>query len=118
MEYLRIFVELLGCFDVGNYIPWLAWVNRFNGLDSKVEKAVKQIDGFLEGVIEEHINKRKGEAESDYTSEARCQDFVDILIEINEEKTMGFALERDAMKAIILVNFSLHLFVLVVNLWD
>ncbi|XP_071938434.1 norfluorocurarine oxidase isoform X4 [Coffea arabica] len=67
---------------------------------------VKQIDGFLEGVIEEHMNKRKGKAESHSTSEARCQDFVDILIEINEEKTMGFALERDAMKAIILDVFS------------
>ncbi|XP_027120267.1 norfluorocurarine oxidase-like [Coffea arabica] len=106
MEYLRIFVELLGCFDVGNYIPWLAWVNRFNGLDSKMEKAVKQIDGFLEGVIEEHINKRKGEAESDYTSEARCQDFVDIMIEIKRANTIGFALDRDAMKAIILDVFG------------
>ncbi|XP_027117188.2 norfluorocurarine oxidase isoform X2 [Coffea arabica] len=106
IENLKVFGELLGIFDVGNYIPSLAWVNRFNGLDSKVKKTVKQIDGFLEGVIEEHMNKRKGKAESHSTSEARCQDFVDILIEINEEKTMGFALERDAMKAIILDVFS------------
>ncbi|XP_071900808.1 norfluorocurarine oxidase-like isoform X2 [Coffea arabica] len=87
----------------GNYISWLAWVNRFNGLDSKVEKSVKQIDRFLEGVIEEHIKKGKGEAESDCTTVARCQDFVDNLIEIKKENTMGFALDRDAMKAIILV---------------
>nr|XP_027119443.1 cytochrome P450 71A2-like [Coffea arabica] len=106
MENLKVFGELLGIFDVGNYIPSLAWVNRFNGLDSKVKKTVKQIDGFLEGVIEEHMNKRKGKAESHSTAEARCQDFVDILIEINEEKTMGFALERDAMKAIILDVFG------------
>ncbi|CDP14648.1 unnamed protein product, partial [Coffea canephora] len=63
MENLKVFGELLGIFDVGNYIPSLAWVNRFNGLDSKVKKTVKQIDGFLEGVIEEHMNKRKGKAE-------------------------------------------------------
>lgn len=106
METLRVFVELLGFFDVGSYIPWLAWVNRFNGLDSKVEKSVKQIDGFLEGVIEEHNNKRKGEAETDYTTEERCLDFVDILIEIKKENTAGFALDRDAMKAIILDIFG------------
>ena len=104
MENLRVFVELMGVFDVGDYIPWLAWVNRFNGLDLKVEKFVKLIDEFLEGVIEEHINKRKGEAENDYSVEARCLDFVDILIEVNKESTIGFALGPDDMKAIILVN--------------
>ncbi|CDP20449.1 unnamed protein product, partial [Coffea canephora] len=106
MENLRVFVELMGVFDVGDYIPWLSWVNRFNGLDLKVEKFVKLIDEFLEGVIEEHINKRKGEAESDHSVEARCLDFVDILIEVNKENTIGFALGRDDMKAIILDVFG------------
>nr|XP_027125377.1 cytochrome P450 71A2-like [Coffea arabica] len=106
MENLRVFVELMGVFDVGDYIPWLSWVNRFNGLDLKVEKFVKLIDEFLEGVIEEHINKRKGEAENDHSVEARCLDFVDILIEVNKESTIGFALGRDDMKAIILNMFG------------
>ena len=40
MENLRVFVELMGVFAVGDYIPWLAWVNRFNGLVLHVEKFV------------------------------------------------------------------------------
>lgn len=107
MENLKEFVELLGIFDVGNYIPWLAWVNRLNGLDSRVEKLVKQLDGFLENVIDEHMNWRKVEAKIDDTPEARCSDFVDILLEVNRENLIGFALDNDAMKALILVNLSI-----------
>uniref|UniRef100_A0A2N9ISZ5 Cytochrome P450 n=1 Tax=Fagus sylvatica TaxID=28930 RepID=A0A2N9ISZ5_FAGSY len=58
-ELLREFGELLGVISVGDYIPWLVWVNRVNGLDGRAEKLAKQIDNFLERVIEEHIDCEK-----------------------------------------------------------
>lgn len=55
------FAELLGAVSVEDYIPWLAWVSRVNGLDARAEKVAKQFDDFLEGVIEEHQNcQRRG----------------------------------------------------------
>lgn len=42
--------------DLGDYIPWLAQVNRFNGLDEKVNKVAQEFDQFLDGVVEEHLN--------------------------------------------------------------
>uniref|UniRef100_A0A1U7V402 Cytochrome P450 71A3-like n=1 Tax=Nicotiana sylvestris TaxID=4096 RepID=A0A1U7V402_NICSY len=90
------FVNLLGTFNVGEYIPWLEWFNKISGLDTKVEKAAKETDTFLENVIEEHI--RKGEYRS-----GEAKDFVDVLLEIqiNGDET-GYPLQRDSLKAILL----------------
>ncbi|KAF3677423.1 Cytochrome P450 71A6 [Capsicum annuum] len=96
------FVELIGTIDVGDYIPWLEWVNKISGLDSKVEKIAKELDEFLESVIEEHISRNKKEGNS--TDETK--DFVDVLLEIQNGKETGFPLRRDSLKALILDNFS------------
>ncbi|KAK9995872.1 hypothetical protein SO802_020558 [Lithocarpus litseifolius] len=47
-KLLGEFGELLGAINLGDYIPSLAWLNRVNGLDVKVEKVAKQFDDFLE----------------------------------------------------------------------
>ena len=79
------FLKLLGTFSIGDYIPRLEWVNRITGLDTKVEKVAKDLNTFLESVIEEHISRhRKGE----YST----KDFVDVLLEIQNGKETGFLL--------------------------
>ncbi|PHU23669.1 Cytochrome P450 71A6 [Capsicum chinense] len=96
------FAELIGTIDVGDYIPWLEWVNKISGLDSKVEKIARELDEFLESVIEEHISRNKKEGNS--TDETK--DFVDVLLEIQNGKETGFPLRRDSLKALILDNFA------------
>ncbi|XP_006344494.1 cytochrome P450 71A3-like [Solanum tuberosum] len=99
---LHEFGELLGTFSIGDYIPWLEWISKINGLANKVEKVAKELDTFLESVIEEHVSrKNKGE---DSTGEAK--DFVDVLLEIQNGKETGFLLQRDSLKAIILDIFA------------
>lgn len=97
-------VELLGTFNVGDYIPWLGyWVCHFNGFESKLEKTAKEMDDFLEAVVEEHENKMmSGGVEDDQ------KDFVDVLLWIQKESMIDFPMERATIKAIILVrNFLL-----------
>ncbi|KAF3956171.1 hypothetical protein CMV_018682 [Castanea mollissima] len=96
-ELLGEFVELLGVISVGDYIPWLSWVNRVNGLDARAEKVAKQLDDFLEGVIEEHLNFKKKEVHDHVLS-----DFVDILFWIQKEKVIGFPIDRVSIKALLL----------------
>ena len=75
---LNEFGELLGTFSIGDYIPRLEWVNRITGLDTKVEKVAKDLNTFLESVIEEHVSrKNRGE-----NSTGEAKDFVDVLLEI------------------------------------
>ncbi|KAG5536995.1 hypothetical protein RHGRI_024434 [Rhododendron griersonianum] len=60
-ELLAGAVELLGVSNVGDYIPWLAWINSISGFDAKVDKVAKGMDEFLEGVVEERRNLYKRE---------------------------------------------------------
>ncbi|XP_016434677.2 cytochrome P450 71A3-like [Nicotiana tabacum] len=90
-------VKLVDASNVGEYIPWLEWFNKISGLDTKVEKAAKELDTFLESVIEEHV--RKGEY-----SAGEAKDFVDILLEIQNGDKTGYPLQRDSLKAILLAE--------------
>lgn len=73
-------MRLLGSFSVGDYIPWLYWVNRINGLDAQAERVAKAFDEFLDGVVDQHMEdqsiKIKGEDK---------KDFVDVLLDVQEE---------------------------------
>ncbi|KAM4123469.1 hypothetical protein ACJW30_01G162300 [Castanea mollissima] len=91
-------VELLGIINVGDYIPWLAWVSHANGLDAKVEKVAKQFDDFLEEVMEEHISCQKKGSDGHVISldNEEQKDLVDILLWIQRENMIGFPIERDA----------------------
>ncbi|XP_076905050.1 3-beta-hydroxylase-like [Bidens hawaiensis] len=88
-------LELLGCFSVGSYIPSLRWVDRLSGLEKKVDDVAKEFDEFLEGVIDEHVNKEESGVEG--------QDLCDILLEIQRNNV---TVERDMIKAIILDLFA------------
>ncbi|KAM3247103.1 hypothetical protein P3L10_008870 [Capsicum annuum] len=72
------FVELLGVFNIGDFMPWLAWVNRFDGLNAKVDKVAAEVSTFLEGVIEEHRETKIDDEEEE------SADFVDILLQVQK----------------------------------
>nr|POE53188.1 cytochrome p450 71a26 [Quercus suber] len=104
-ELIGEMMELLGVNNMGDYIPWLAWVNRVNGLDAKAERVAKQFDDFLEGVIEEHINSKK-KGSDDHSQENEDQkDFVDVLLWVQKENMIGFPIDRVCIKALILDTF-------------
>ncbi|XP_021749788.1 cytochrome P450 71A3-like [Chenopodium quinoa] len=50
-------VVLLGVFTVGDYIPWLSWVDRVTGLDRRVERVAQEFDESLDKLIQEHQNR-------------------------------------------------------------
>lgn len=105
---LREFLELLSGFDFGRLSPWLAWVNRVNGLDAKVERVAKEIDEFLEGVVEERLNGFKGERDDgggEVEDEGR-EDFLDILLRVSKDNISGIYIDRESIKALILVSIS------------
>ncbi|CAK9153464.1 unnamed protein product [Ilex paraguariensis] len=107
MELLGESAQLLGVFNVGDYIPWLGWMNRVNGLDAKVEKVAKGLDEFLEGIVKDHTERKKGKNDGgggDSVEEGT--DFVDILLEIQREKMTGFSIHRDTIKALIMITYQ------------
>nr|AHF22087.1 CYP71AU39 [Maesa lanceolata] len=99
-ELLGEFEELLGIFDVGDYIPWFRWVNKIRGLYGRADNVAKEFDEFLESVLEEHEGREKSGDQKEGTL-----DFVDVLLEMQKKTTPGFSIQRENIKAIILDMF-------------
>ncbi|KAK6148274.1 hypothetical protein DH2020_019186 [Rehmannia glutinosa] len=83
------FEELLGATSLGDYIPWLGWIDRVNGLDARIEKIAKQFDAFFEVVLQEHKDAKKRDDDIGGDGEL---DFVDILLQFQKENEAGSTL--------------------------
>ncbi|GMH21510.1 hypothetical protein Nepgr_023352 [Nepenthes gracilis] len=104
-EILRRYSELLGTFYFGDYIPRLAWIQRVNGFDAKVSRVAKDFDRLLEGILEEHMDRQNKQKNDDKKGDM-AKDFVDVLLEIQTDNTVGFQIDRDSIKAQILDVFG------------
>ncbi|XP_024025579.1 cytochrome P450 71A25 [Morus notabilis] len=93
--------ELLGIFNVGDYIPMLAWLSHVNGLYGRMDKVAKDFDEFLEKVVEEHK-----EHVDDLNEDRHKDNLVDILLWIQKENLLGFPIDRTCIKALILDMFA------------
>ncbi|KAH6804208.1 hypothetical protein C2S51_032455 [Perilla frutescens var. frutescens] len=91
-------VELFGTSPVGDCIPWLAWIDRVNGFDAKVERVAKLFDGFLEDVVRDHRDREKLDDDAEL-------DFVDILLQFQTENKNTSPLEDEAIKALVMDMF-------------
>ncbi|XP_051123365.1 cytochrome P450 Tp4149-like [Andrographis paniculata] len=66
---IDITLEFLSTFTVGEFIPRLSWMNRWNGFDATLDKLVKEKEELLGKRTEEYIETSCGDC-----------NFVDILI--------------------------------------
>ncbi|XP_057534640.1 cytochrome P450 736A117-like [Amaranthus tricolor] len=106
-EVMKEFNKVLAEFNVGDLIPWLGWIDRINGRDAKIDKIAQVFDEFLERVVREHedrlVERRKNK---DSDSCEQVKDIVDVLLDIQENQTLQFPIDRDCIKALILDMFS------------
>ncbi|KAM7272033.1 hypothetical protein ACFE04_031247 [Oxalis oulophora] len=100
-KLLGEFGELLSAFHVGNFIPWLAWVGRLNGIDARMDRVAKELDDFIDLVVEEHIQRLDQSRKEEHQ-----QDFVDILLWLQKENLVDIPMDRVSIKAIILDMFA------------
>ncbi|KAK1363186.1 Cytochrome P450, E-class, group I [Heracleum sosnowskyi] len=98
---LREFLELLGALSFSDFIPWLGWVDRISGLDARLDRVSKQLDEFLQGVVQQHIQLGENNIQMEHK-----EDFVDILLRIQKETTHGISIDNDSAKAILLDIYS------------
>jgi cytochrome P450 len=104
-EVFADFEELLGTVTVGQFVPWLAWVDTLMGTDGKAARTSKVMDELLERVIADHRQRRLGGGRLVGGGEDDHRDFVDVLLDVSEAgvDTGGVEFDTIAIKAIILV---------------
>ncbi|KAL4190638.1 hypothetical protein AMTRI_Chr07g25750 [Amborella trichopoda] len=99
-NFLKIvgeFTALLGVFCAGDFFPSMGWVDIVTGIRARLNKNFKDLNGFLNEVIREHLGKSVPEPTAEQQS-----DFVDILLQLKKDPGHGVPLSMENIKALIL----------------
>ncbi|CAI9099859.1 OLC1v1036741C1 [Oldenlandia corymbosa var. corymbosa] len=93
--------------NVADFIPWLGWLNRINGMESKVNRVAKEVDEYIESIVEQGVEKMMSSRSingRDCKEDKRPQNFLDILLGLQQENALGFTPDIDSIKALILLK--------------
>lgn len=110
IRILQEFSKLFGAFNVADFVPWLDFMD-IQGLNSRLVKARDSLDGFIDIIIDDHIEKRKRETgsndqETDMVDEllAFYSDDEAHVSESDQDLHNSIKLTRNNIKAIIMVS--------------
>ena len=104
---LQEFSKLFGAFNIGDFIPWLSWMDM-QGINKRLKAARGALDRFIDKIIDEHLLKPK-------VADAEDADMVDDMLAFLDDSPAGkggeggdlqgnLKLTRDNIKAIIMVR--------------
>ncbi|CAI0473190.1 unnamed protein product [Linum tenue] len=96
-EILEEAMLLNGVLDIGDSIPWLAWLD-LQGYRRRMKAVAGRIDGFLERVLDEHDLKRRGEGGGGGGGKKK-KDMVDVLLELADDPDLEVKMDRRRVKA-------------------
>jgi hypothetical protein len=102
-ELSRKAMVLLVAFCFGDFFPSLGWIDVLTGLILSMKATFRELDVFLDQVIEEHKTKKSD------GGHPNSLDFVDILLRLQKNDMPDFKLSTDNLKAILVVDLSLSL---------
>ncbi|OMO66151.1 Cytochrome P450 [Corchorus olitorius] len=91
-EMLDELFLLNGVLDIGDSIPWLSFLD-LQGYIKRMKALSKKFDRFLEHVLDEHNERRKG------VPNYVAKDMVDVLLQLADDPNLDVKLERHGVKA-------------------
>ncbi|KAI5329712.1 PREDICTED: cytochrome [Prunus dulcis] len=91
-------MEQLSAFSLGDYFPYLGWIDLLTGLILRLKATFGALDSLLDQVVEEH---KAVEIES-HQHQSFKKDFVDILLQFQKYGMDGLELTQENLKAILM----------------
>lgn len=105
---MRRVIEEAAGFGFVDLFPSLKFIHFITGKRAKLENLQKQVDEVLDNVVKEHEEKRKKAKEDGV--EVEDEDFVDVLLRIQQNENPDFKMTTTQIKALILVSkYAEHL---------
>ncbi|KAF3438690.1 hypothetical protein FNV43_RR21454 [Rhamnella rubrinervis] len=98
-ELSRQMMLLLGAFSVGDFFPGLKWIDVARGLLGRMKATFRELDEFLDQLIEEHKAFLDSSSSASGTSEANH--FMDILLRLIKDGMLDFDLTKNNIKGIL-----------------
>jgi hypothetical protein len=89
-----------GAFIVADYIPYLKWVTKLQGITASLQRLQIQVSSFIPKIIDEH---RNAPLTTNPSIHERAKDFVDVLVATRGENGIGY-LSNEAIQDIIVVS--------------
>ncbi|CAI0441022.1 unnamed protein product [Linum tenue] len=101
LPFIEQMVNTLGGFTFGDLFPSWKLLRRVVGTEKKLKELHGAADVVLEGIISDHLAKRSVVAADDDDD----QDLVDVLLNLKEDKHLGYTFSNSEIKAVILDLF-------------
>jgi len=86
-ETLAAILHWAGAFIVADYIPYLKWVTKLQGINASLQRLNIEISSFIPRIIDEHRNARLSTNSSIHDMP---KDFMDVLIATHGEDGIGY----------------------------
>ncbi|MED6157492.1 hypothetical protein PIB30_023533 [Stylosanthes scabra] len=83
---------MLASFFVSDYVPFLGWIDRLNGMHARLDRTFKKLDKFYEEVIDEHMDPNRDTSNG--------EDIIDVLLQLKKNRSCSFDLTIDHIKAL------------------
>ncbi|KAJ7956144.1 Cytochrome P450 [Quillaja saponaria] len=90
----------LTAFSVGDFFPSLGWIDVLTGLIRRLKVTFGELDAFFDQVITQHKMMKR-----DDHDHCHAEDFVNILVKLQQDGVLDFELTQDNLKAILIDMF-------------
>lgn len=97
--------HLSGEFNVADYFPGLAWINRMNGVDRRIDENSRDLDGFFNKVIQDHRHRTVAD-------HSENEDIIDVLLRVQKDSSQTIRLTDEHVKGVLLVSLLFCLLIL------
>ncbi|KAL6993469.1 hypothetical protein U1Q18_011586 [Sarracenia purpurea var. burkii] len=106
IKILQEFSKLFGAFNIADFIPWLGWMDP-QGLGDRLAKARASLDGFIDKIIDDHLQKDRTSNGSDEVDTDMVDDMLafytdEAKVTESDDLQNAIKLTRDNIKAIIM----------------
>ena len=102
-ELSRQMMVLMGAFSVGDFFPGLKWIDFLRGLLGRMNAAFRELDEFLDQLIEEHKAFLESSSSSGSSGTSEAKHFMDILLRLKKDSMLDFDLTKNNIKGILAV---------------
>lgn len=97
-ELMRTAQDLIGAFDIGDFIPFLGWFD-LQGIRRRMRKVRREFDALVEEIIDAHTESRK---KNERANGGREKDFVEVLLDLSENASSSNIVSGNDIKALLL----------------
>ncbi|XP_073026220.1 cytochrome P450 83B1-like [Primulina eburnea] len=88
---------LAGAFYFGDFFPLLGWIDKLNGMSSRLDKNFRVLDDFYQGLVEDHLDPNR--------PESMKGDILDLMIKLKQDQTASVPIKWENVKGILMNVF-------------